>query len=375
MTGPLHGIRVVELAAQGPAPFACMLLADLGAEVVSIERVGARRANPDAHSRGRRPVALNLKDKRAADLLLDLVANADAFVEGFRPGVVERLGIGPEACLGRNPRLVYGRMTGWGQDGPLVQSAGHDINYLALSGALHAIGEAGGAPAVPLNLMGDYGAGGMLLALGLVAALLESRASGQGQVVDAAMVDGLAAQLAPFHAMAARGVWQPERGTNLLDGGAHFYGVYHTADDKWVSVGAIELPFYRTLLDLIGLVPEDLGPQMDASSWAAARVRLAAVFATRTRDEWVAHFDGHDACVQPVLDLAEARQHPHALARDMFTDHSGVPHPAPAPRFSRTALEMPDPAADPGSSTDAVLAELGLDIAEIVELRAAGVVA
>jgi alpha-methylacyl-CoA racemase len=370
MTGPLHGTRILELAGQGPAPFACMLLADLGAEVVTVRRLGAPQLPEDSHARGRRSIALDLKDKRAADLVMDLVATSDAFVEGFRPGVAERLGVGPEPCLRRNPRLVYGRMTGWGQDGPLSQAAGHDVNYLALSGALHSIGEAGGAPVVPLNLVGDYGAGGMLLALGVVAALLETRASGQGQVVDAAIVDGLAAMLAPFHASAARGTWR-ERGTNLLDGGAHFYGIYRTADERWVAVGAIEPPFYQCLLELIGVEPSDLGEQMDRASWDAARARLAAALASRTRDEWVAHFEGHDACFQPVLDLAEAREHPHAVAREMFVEKDGVPHQTPAPRFSRTALDLP--ASVPPGDADAVLAELGLAADEIAELRSTGV--
>ncbi|MFI0446561.1 CaiB/BaiF CoA transferase family protein [Actinomadura sp. 6N118] len=374
MTGPLTGTRVVELAAQGPGPFACMLLADLGAEVVSIERVGARRYPADAHSRGRRSVAVNIKDTRGRDVVLDLIERSDVMVEGYRPGVAERLGLGPEECLVRNPRLVYGRMTGWGQDGPLATSAGHDLNYLALSGALHAIGESGHGPVPPLNLVADYGGGGMLLALGITAALLERAASGRGQVIDAAMVDGVALLLAPFLAMAARGSWSA-RGTNLLDGGAHFYRTYETSDGKWVSVGAIEPRFYREFLRVLGLAEADLGPQMDRNSWPSATERVAAVFATRTREEWTRSFEGVEACVQPVLELTEATAHPHAAARGMFVEIDGAPHPRPAPRFSRTTLEMPHSAEEPGTSTCEVLTGLGLSEKEIVDLRAAGVVA
>jgi alpha-methylacyl-CoA racemase len=375
MAGPLAGVRVLELAGQGPGPFACMLLADLGADVVTVERVGARRHADDAHARGRRSIALNLKDKRATDLVLDLVAESDALVEGFRPGVVERLGLGPAQCLERNPALVYGRVTGWGQDGPLASSAGHDINYLAVSGALHAIGERGRPPVAPLNLLGDYGAAGMLLALGLVAALLESRQSGQGQVVDAAMVDGLAAMLAPFHAASAFGTWRRERGTNLLDGAAHFYGVYRTKDDRFLAIGAIERAFYDELLRVLDLDPAELGPQLDKAGWDAARDRLAAVIATRALTEWVEHFEGHDACVAPVLDLDEARRHPHAVSRGMYAERAGVPHPAPAPRFSRTALAWPRDPEAAGNSTDQVLAGLGVGADQVLQLRAAGVVA
>jgi alpha-methylacyl-CoA racemase len=351
-----------------------MLLADLGAEVIVVERVGARRPTDDAHGRGRRSIALDLKDKRGADILLDLVADADVLVEGFRAGVVERLGVGPSECLARNPRLVYARMTGWGQDGPLAAVAGHDINYLALSGALHAIGPEGGPPVPPLNLLADYGAGGLLLALGVVSAVLHARTSGRGQVIDAAMVDGLAAILAPFHAMAARGTWAPERGTNMLDGGAPFYGVYATKDGRWLAVGAVEPVFYKTLLEALGVEDELLAERLDRARWPEARRRLQDVFLTRTRDEWVEELSGREVCVQPVLDLAEARAHPHAKARSMFTDVGGVPHQAPAPRFSET-VAAPVRAAEPvGASTTAVLTSLRVSPAEQAELRAAGVV-
>jgi alpha-methylacyl-CoA racemase len=375
VTGPLAGVRVVEMAAIGPGPFTCMLLADLGAEVVSVHRVGARQALRDAHQRGRRSICVDVKRARGAALVLDLIATADVLVEGFRPGVMERLGLGPAECHARNPRLVYGRMTGWGQEGPLASSAGHDLSYLAITGALHATGPSGGPPVPPLNLVADYGGGGMLLAFGIAAALFESRASGLGQVVDAAMIDGVAAMLAPFYAMTASGMWRQERGQNLLDGGAHFYGTYLTQDSRWVSVAALEPQFYRALMDLLGLDSDTLGPQMDQSGWPAARAKLAAVFLTRTRDEWVACFAGTDACVQPVLDLAEATRDPHAAAREMFADRDGIPHPRPAPRFSRTAAALPPAPEDPGASTDAILTSAGLRADEIDCLRRDGVIA
>ena len=371
VTGPLAGVRVVELAAQGPAPFGCMLLADLGAEVITVERVGAPSAPVDAHSRGRVPIALNLKDRRAVEVVLQLVARADAFVEGFRPGVVERLGLGPVECLAANPRLVYARMTGWGQTGPLALSAGHDINYLAVSGALHAIGSAGGPPVPPLNLLGDYGAGGFPLALGIVSGVLAARSSGAGQVLDVAMVDALAAVLAPLHAMSARGAWSGERGTNILDGGAPFYGVYPTKDGRWVAVGAIERPFYEALLRGLGIEPGELGERLDRAAWAQARQRLAEVFLTRSRDEWVAHFEGQDVCLSPVLDLAEAAAHPHAVSRDTLRTVDGVPHQAAVPRFSDGTSEFGEPCTqDPASE---VLGRLGVSPELLDELRSAGV--
>jgi alpha-methylacyl-CoA racemase len=374
VSGPLHGIRVLELVGQGPGPFACMLLADLGAEVVAIERVGVRRYPEDAHGRGRRSVCLDLKDPRGVEIALELVSDADVVVEGFRPGVTERLGLGPDECLRRNPALVYGRITGWGQDGPLARTAGHDIGYLAMSGVLDLIGEAGGRPVAPLNLLADYGAGGMLLALGVTAALLEVRFSGQGQVVDAAMVDGLSAMAAPFHAMSARGTWG-DRGTNLLDGGAPYYGVYETADGRHLSVGAIERGFYDELLDVLGLEESDLGPRDDRLLWPEQQRRFAAAFAARTRDDWVEVFAGRDACVAPVLDLAESRMHPHSVHRSMFTQVDGVPQQAPAPRFSKTVLASATRREEPGASTDELLVKAGRSAAEVAALRSAGVVA
>lgn len=372
--GPLSGVRVLELVAQGPAPFACMLLADLGAEVIGVERPGAQRYAPDAHSRGRRSVALDLKRPEGRDVLLDLVRDVDVLVEGFRPGVSERLGVGPDVCHGVNPALIYGRMTGWGQDGPLAQAAGHDINYLALAGGLGAIGEPGRPPVPPLNLAADYGGGGMLLAVGILAALHERGYSGRGQVIDAAMVDGVGLMLAPFHAMAARGRWH-ERGTNLLDGGAPFYRVYRTADDRWLAVGAIEPGFYRAFLDVLGLDQDLLGEQMDRDTWPSTTDRIAAAVATRTREEWEREFAGTDACVSPVLDLGEAPTHPHLDGRDSFVDVDGVPYPAPAPRLSRTPAQLPPLAERLGASTEAVLSELGRTPAQIAALRTAGVVA
>ena len=333
MSAPLAGVRVVELAGQGPAPFGCMLLADLGAEVITVQRPGGSSPGAGAHGRGRHLLEADLKEPAGIAAVLDLVASADVRVEAFRPGVAERLGVGPKDCASRNPGLVYARMTGWGQDGPLAQSAGHDINYLALSGGLALIGSRGGPPVPPLNLVADYGAGGPMLALGVAAALVQRARTGEGGVLDVAMVDGLGAMLAPFHAAAAQGAWSAGRGENFLDGGAPFYGVYETADGRHMAVGAIEAPFYAELLDVLEIGPEELGRQHDRAAWPAARERVAAAFASRSRDEWTAAFEGTDACVTPVLDLAEARQHRHARARGAFTDRDGVPHPAPVPRW------------------------------------------
>ena len=376
-TGPLREVRVVELAGQGPGPFACMLLADMGAEVIRVERAGPvspERRRADVHGRGRRSIAIDLKDQRGVDIVLDLLDTADVLVEGFRPGVAERLGLGPKECLARNRRLVYGRVTGWGQDGPLAGLAGHDINYLAFSGALHAIGPAGGDPAVPLNLVADYG-GGAFLVIGVLAALLEARDTGTGQVVDAAMVDGVAAMMAPFYAMAAIGTWSEERGTHLLDSGAHFYGVYRTADDRWVAVGAIEPQFYRVLMTLLDIDTDTVPAQMDRATWAALRARLAEVFATRDRDAWVSHFAGHEACFFPVLSMNETTRHPHARARAMFEEINGVPHPRPAPRFSSTGPLPARPIEELGDSTDELLRRIGRAQTQIAALRADGVVA
>lgn len=368
--GPLHGVRIVELAALGPAPMGAMLLADLGAEVVRIERRAGAGSRPTADlfdpkidilNRNRRVVSLDLKDPQAIETVLQLVERADALIEGFRPGVTERLGLGPEACLARNPRLVYGRMTGWGQTGPLAPTAGHDLTYVALTGALHAIGEQGRKPVAPLNLVADCGGGAAMLALGVLAALLEARTSGQGQVVDAAMTDGAATMMSMIWTLKNMGQWSQERGTNLLDGGAFFYDTYRCADGKWLAIAPIEPQFYRLMLERTGLTddPLFLGGQWDQAAWPARQERLAAVIATRTRDEWCAIFDGSDACVAPVLDMDEAVQHPHNRARGTYLDLDGVTHPAPAPRFSRTPPAMPTAPTTQAEDAAAVLAAWG----------------
>jgi len=377
--GPLDGVRVVEIASIAPAPFGCMILSDLGADVLRVERV--EQCGPDAAAsldplvRGRTSVGINLKDPGGADLLLRLVDSADVLVEGFRPGVAERLGFGPEVCAARNPRLVYGRMTGWGQDGPLAPTVGHDIDFIALSGALHTIGRAGERPVPPLNLLGDFGGGGMLLAVGVLAALLERERSGRGQVVDAAMVDGTALLTSFIYGLRAMGEWQDTRGVNLLDGGAPFYDTYQTADGRFVAVGALEPQFYAALLDGLGLSGADLPGQHDRAGWPVLRTRFAEAFATRTRDEWLAAFAGRDVCVVPVLSLAEAPEHPHNASRGTFAEIGGVVQPAPAPRFGRSEVAaLPPPPPRPGADTDAVLAGLGCTPDEITALRANGTI-
>jgi alpha-methylacyl-CoA racemase len=368
--GPLDGVRIVELAAIGPVPFAGMLLADLGADVVRVDRVRSDRPIEPHRvlDRGRRSVALDLKDPRAVEVVLRMAERSDVLIEGFRPGVAERLGVGPAPCRARNPRLVYGRMTGWGQDGPLAGEPGHDINYLALSGALDAIGPAGGPPVPPLNLLGDFAGGGLLLVTGVLAALHERERTGAGQVVDAAIVDGVAGMLAMLLGMTAAGQWRPERGTNILDGGAPFYGVYACADGRYVAVGAIEEPFYRALLRGLDLHPSSVPDRSDPSNWPALRRLFAERFAARARDEWAAAFAGTDACVTPVLTLAEAAAHPHQVARGTYRGGG----PAPAPRFSAGPLGVPEPAPEPGEHTRAILAEHGLTDAEIDTLIATG---
>jgi alpha-methylacyl-CoA racemase len=375
--GPLRGIRVVELVGIGPGPFCAMLLADLGAEVLAVDRPASTpeaMAWPALFARGRRRVGVDLKHPDGPGVVLDLVAGADALVEGFRPGVAERLGIGPEECLARNPRLVYGRVTGWGQDGPLARAAGHDIDYIALAGALHPIGPAGGPPVPPLNLVGDFGGGGMLLALGVVAALLEAGRSGRGQVVDAAMVDGAALLTTQLHELLAAGRWSDRRGANLLDGAAPFYAVYETADGRHLAVGALEPRFYAELLQRLGLDGGDLPDRLDRDGWPELRERLAALFRTRTREEWCRLLEGTDACVAPVLSLTEAPAHPHNRARGTFVDVGGVVQPAPAPRFSRTPCATPEPPPGPGEDPGPTLAAWGLAPDEVARLRAGGAV-
>jgi alpha-methylacyl-CoA racemase len=379
--GPLAALKVVEIAGIGPAPFCGMVLADLGADVVRIDRAANVTGNylgmpsQDLLNRGRRSIGVDLKNPEGVEVVLDLVAQADVLIEGFRPGVAERLGIGPDACQARNPRLVYGRMTGWGQQGPYAPAAGHDINYIALAGALDPIGRQDQPPTPPINLLGDFGGGGMLLAVGVLAAVVEAQRSGRGQVVDAAMVDGSALLMTMVHSFRSMGMWQDQRGTNMLDTGAHFYDVYETADGRYLSVGAIEPQFYDALLQGLGLAGEELPWQHDRSQWPALKERFAAIFKTRTCDEWCEVFDGTDACVAPVLTIPEAVAHPHNVARATFVEVAGVPQPAPAPRFDRTAPEAPDPPPHAGQHTDEILDQLGLDGDRIAKLRAAGAVA
>lgn len=377
-SGPLAGHRVVELGGIGPGPFCGMLLADLGAEVVRVDRpsdAGTQSLMPIL-LRGRRSVTVDLKRDEGTQLVLRLIDAADAVIEGFRPGVTERLGLGPETCLARNPRLVYGRMTGWGRDGPLAQEAGHDINYIAIAGALGAIGPADCDPVVPLNLVADMGGGGMLLALGIAAALVHAGRTGQGQVVDAAMTDGVALQLAGTYGLIDRELWVDRRGSNLLDGAAPFYRTYRCADGGHVAVGSLEPAFYAALLVGLGLADDPLfAVQHDRDRWPAMSARLEEVFATRTRDEWSAVFAGRDACVTPVLGLAEAASHPHNVARGTYdVDESGLTQPGAAPRFGGTPTASRPVTRTLGAHTDEVLREAGLDDAGIAELRARGVV-
>lgn len=379
-SGPLAGLKVVEMVGLGPAPFCAMLLADMGAEVIRIDRPGATGAlglapRHDVAARGRRSLALDLRKPGAVDVVLALVARADALVEGYRPGVMERLGLGPDACLARNARLVYGRMTGWGQQGPLAHAAGHDINYMALSGALHAIGPADRPPPPPLNYVGDYGGGAMLLAFGLMCALHEAGRSGRGQVVDAAMTDGAALLSAMFYGMRAGGQWHMERGANLLDGGAPFYGCYACADGKYVAVGALEPQFHAELIERLELNVQDFLPQDDRAQWPARRRKLAARFAERTRDAWCALLEGSDACFAPVLDFDEAPQHRQHRERGAFVSVDGVTQPAAAPRFSRTPAGQPGSVAEPGMDSAAVLRDWGIGADTIAALRQSGALA
>ncbi len=372
--GPLDGVKVLEIAGIGPGPFCATMLADLGAEVVRVDR--ADRVQPpsdrpffDLLSRGRRSLGVDLKSPEGVELVLRLVEQADVLIEGFRPGVATRLGIGPDACLERNPRLVYGQMTGWGQDGPLAQAAGHDINYIALAGALHPIGRADEPPVPPLNLVGDFGGGGLLLAFGIVCALVERQSSGKGQVVDAAMVDGASALMTIIHGMRHAGIWTDERGANLLDTGAHFYEVYETSDGKYVSIGSIEPQFYAELLERTGLAGEDLPHQMDRSKWPEMKKRLAKIFKAKSRDEWCEIMDGTDVCFAPVLSIPEAYEHPHNRARGTFVEVDGAMQPAAAPRFSRSATAKPGTTAYPVQHTDETLLDWGLSPDELKKLR------
>lgn len=363
-SGPLAGVRVVELVGIGPGPFAGMMLADLGADVIRVDRPGGNAmqlSSPekDILGRGRPSAAIDLKSSRGIEVVLDLVDQADILIEGFRPGVTERLGLGPQVCHERNPRLVYGRMTGWGQDGPLAHSAGHDINYISVAGALDTIGRAGGPPQIPLNLVGDFGGGSLYLVAGVLAALTHARATGQGQVVDAAITDGVAHLLVLPLMLQQVGKWNGERGTNLLDSGAPFYDVYETSDGRWMSVGGLEPQFYAAMQDLLGSV--DLPDRNDFGQWPALRATLAEAFATKTQAEWAEIFDGTDACVAPVVPLAEAAQHAHNLARGTYLERDGLVQPAPAPRFSATPATLTTPPAKPGANTREALTAWGVD--------------
>jgi alpha-methylacyl-CoA racemase len=381
MPGPLAGTRILEIAGIGPGPFCAMMLADMGADVIRIDRAqnvqGGDPASPPADilMRGRRSIGVDLKHPDGVETVLSLVESADAMFEGFRPGVMERLGLGPDAALARNPKLVYGRMTGWGQEGPYAPTAGHDINYIALAGTLEPLGRRGGPPVPPVNLVGDFGGGGMLLAFGLVCGILNAQRSGEGQVVDAAMVDGAAVLMTMIHAFRAMGIWEDERGSNMLDTGAPFYDVYETADGKYVSIGSIEPQFYAELLRLTGLEGEELPWQHDKGQWPAMKERFAEVFRAKTRDEWCELMEGTDVCFAPVLGMGEAPQHPHIAHRKTFVELDGVVQPAPAPRFSKTAAEVQRPPAHAGQHTDEVLAEWGFDADRIAKLRDAGAVA
>jgi alpha-methylacyl-CoA racemase len=381
--GPLHGVKVIEITGIGPGPFCGMMLSDMGAEVIRVDRADRVRpgdqGDPPAMiiDRGRKSVGVDLKSPEGVATVLRLVADADMIFEGFRPGVAERLGIGPDECLAANPKLVYGRMTGWGQEGPMAKAAGHDINYISLAGALGAIGRKGEAPVPPLNLVGDFGGGGMYLAFGMVCALLEAQNSGNGQVVDAAMVDGAASLMGFFYGFKAMGAHRPERGTNMLDTGAHYYDVYETSDGEYVSIGSIEPQFYALLVKLLELPDDDPMVQQshDPAEWPALKERMKGIFATRTRAEWCELMEGTDVCFAPVLSLDEATTHPHMAARGTFVEVAGITQPGPAPRFSETAAEVQGPPAHAGEHTDEVLASFGFTADEVAALRESGAVA
>ncbi len=381
MSGVLDGIRIIEFAGIGPGPFCCMMLADHGAEVIRVDRATGSKggstpvSTKDVLGRSRKSVALNLKSAEGVALARELAANADGVIEGFRPGVMDRLGLGPELLLSDNPKLVYGRMTGWGQDGPYAQAAGHDINYIALAGALAHFGRAGEKPVPPINMVGDFGGGGMMLAFGMVAGLLAVARGGEGQVIDAAMTDGTAALMGMIHGMKNMGVWSEETGTNMLDTAAHFYDVYECADGKYISVGSIEPQFYAELLRRTGLSDDEgFAAQHDKAAWPQLKDRLTQIFKSKTRDEWCAVMEHTDACFAPVLTMSEAVAHPHNRARGTFVEVDGDPQPAPAPRFSGTPAAQPQPAAMPGSDTDTILAELGWDENKIAAARSDGTI-
>jgi alpha-methylacyl-CoA racemase len=376
--GALTGFKIVEMGGIGPGPFCAMMLADMGAEVIRIDRTQPADLGLKRHPRqtvlhrGRRSLALDMKKPEAAETVLKLVEQADGLIEGFRPGVAERLGIGPDVCLARNEKLVYGRMTGWGQDGPYAPTAGHDLNYIALTGALDAIGPKGGGPVPPLNLVGDFGGGGMYLAFGMVTGMLEATRSGKGQVVDAAMVEGAALLMASLYGMHGAGGWHPDRGSNVLDGGAHNYGCYECADGKYISVGSLEDKFHKELYRLTGLNADDIPDQLDNEAWPALQEKFTKIFKNKTRAEWCEIMEGTDVCFAPVLNMDEAPKHPHNVARENFITLAGITQPAPGPRFSRTPAAMPSEPPMPGEHSEAVLADWGFDAAAIAALKDAG---
>jgi alpha-methylacyl-CoA racemase len=376
MMGPLAGIKVVEMAGIGPGPFCAMMLSDMGAEVIRVDRLAHKGSGHRANvlNRGRRSIAVDLKNPDGVAAVQQLIDGADVVIEGFRPGVMERLGLGPDTCLARNPRLIFGRMTGWGQSGPLAPAAGHDINYISIGGALGAMGYSDRPPAPPLNLIGDFGGGAMYLLAGVLAALVERGTSGQGQVIDAAMTDGTASLLSPFYGMMAMGMWTKERMDNRLDGGAHYYGSYACSDGKFISIGSIEPQFYALLLELCEIDDPEFAKQNDKQHWASLRGKLEALFVTQTRDHWCALLEGTDVCFAPVLDLQEAPQHPHNLARQSFVEIDGVTQPAPAPRFSRTPTTVQAPAAMAGEHSEEILNDWGFAPDEILALQQSGAI-
>ena len=374
--GPLAGIKVVEMAGIGPGPFCAMMLSDMGAEVIRVDRLAHKGSGHRANvlNRGRRSIAVDLKNPDGVAAVQQLIDGADVVIEGFRPGVMERLGLGPDTCLARNPRLIFGRMTGWGQSGPLAPAAGHDINYISIGGALGAMGYSDRPPAPPLNLIGDFGGGAMYLLAGVLAALVERGTSGQGQVIDAAMTDGTASLLSPFYGMMAMGMWTKERMDNRLDGGAHYYGSYACSDGKFISIGSIEPQFYALLLELCEIDDPEFAKQNDKQHWASLRGKLEALFVTQTRDHWCALLEGTDVCFAPVLNLQEAPQHPHNLARQSFVEIDGVTQPAPAPRFSRTPTTVQAPAAMAGEHSEEILNDWGFAPDEILALQQSGAI-
>ena len=375
--GPLHGIKIVEIAGIGPGPFCAMMLADMGADIIRVDRKAAAGSGSDKDplNRGRRSIAVDLKKPEGVEAVLKLCEQADALIEGFRPGVMERLGLGPDVVLARNKKLVFGRMTGWGQFGPLAHAAGHDMNYISITGALHAIGPKDGKPAVPLNLVGDFGGGGMLLAFGIACGIVEAQRSGEGQVIDAAMTDGSAILSAMMYGFKAAGIWTNNREDNMLDGGAHFYDTYETKDGKYVSIGSIEPQFYALLREKTGLDKDpDFDAQHDKSQWPALKAKLQAVLKEKTRDEWCALMEGTDVCFAPILDWDEAMEHPHNVARETFVEVGGSKQPAPAPRFSRTSPPVPNPAPLAGQNTDEALSDWGFSADELGALKEAGAI-